>query len=69
MSAVAPALEGVDERTERLYRIASNDRSSVTYASRRPWPGHHDRRGHDHGVAGDIAVNTADPAASRVGRS
>ncbi|MEZ5239783.1 MAG: YceI family protein [Microthrixaceae bacterium] len=66
VGAVAPALEDLDEGSERLYRIHSDEDSSVSYsvqevvapsAPPRVTPA----------VAGDIAVDTEDPAESRVG--
>lgn len=68
VGAVAPALE-IDESSERLYRIDSNDASSVTYSVKENLAGD-DRtaEGTTTAVAGDIAVNTDDPAASRIGQ-
>ncbi len=68
VSAYAPPLEGVDPSTERLYRIVSDDRSSVTYSVEEILAGaSRTAEGRTTAVAGDIAVNTSDPAASRVG--
>lgn len=68
VGAAAPALADVDESSERLYRIASDDRSSVTYSVKETLAGA-DRtaEGTTPAVAGDIAINTEDPSASRVG--
>ena len=68
VGAAAPALADVDESSERLYRIASDDRSSVTYSVQETLAGA-DRtaEGTTPAVAGDIAINTEDPSASRVG--
>ena len=68
IGAFAPALEGLDEDTEQLYRIITDNGSSLTYAVEENLAGS-DRtaEGTTTAVAGDIAVNTVDPAASRVG--
>jgi polyisoprenoid-binding protein YceI/mono/diheme cytochrome c family protein len=54
---------------ERVYRIDPT-RSSVSYAVDEKLFGHsaHRARGTTNGIAGDIALNVAHPAASRVGR-
>jgi polyisoprenoid-binding protein YceI len=68
VGAVAPAVEEVDPDTERLYRIASDDRSSVTYAVEEILAGtSRTAEGTTPAVAGDIVVNTQDPSLSRVG--
>ncbi|MGI9576586.1 MAG: YceI family protein [Microthrixaceae bacterium] len=67
VGAAAPALE-VDEATERLYRIASDDKSSVAYSVQETLAGSSKiAQGSTPAVAGDIAINTLDPSASRVG--
>ena len=68
VGAAAPALEEVDESSEVLYRIASDDRSSVTYSVEEVVAGSsRTAEGTTPAVAGDIAVNTEDPSSSRVG--
>ncbi|MFV0318226.1 MAG: YceI family protein, partial [Microthrixaceae bacterium] len=68
VGAVAPALSDVDESVERLYRIASNDESSVTYSVQETLAGRSQTaEGTTTAVAGDIAINTEDPSVSRVG--
>ena len=68
VGAVAPALENVSETSERLYRIAADDRSSVTYAVEETLAGSSkSAAGTTTAVAGDIAVNTDDTSKSRVG--
>ena len=68
VGAVAPALEDLDGDTDRLYRIRSDDRSSVTYSVEEVLAGtERTAEGTTTAVAGDIAVNTEDPSASRIG--
>ncbi len=68
VGAVAPAVEDVDPTAERLYRIASDDRSSVTYEVEEILAGtSRTAEGTTPAVAGDIVVNTEDPSESRVG--
>ncbi len=68
VGAAAPALDDVDESAERLYRIASDDRSLVTYSVEETLAGQsRTAEGTTQAVAGDIAVNTEDPANSRIG--
>lgn len=68
VNAVAPVLEGLDASRDRLYRIASNDRSSVTYSVEEDLAGAtRTATGRTPAVAGDIAVNVEDPSESRVG--
>ncbi len=69
VGAFAPAIPDLDEDTDHLYRILSDDGSSVTYEVDEELAGQ-DRttRGTTDAVAGDIAVNVADPAASRMGQ-
>ena len=62
----APTIDDVDTATERLYRIG--DGSSVSYAVEERLAGSTSTaRGATPAVAGDIAVDMVDPAASRVG--
>ena len=68
VGAVAPALEDVDEDTERLYRIASDNGSSLTYSVEENVAGTaQTTTGRTEALAGDIAVNVEDPSASRMG--
>ncbi len=68
VGAVAPALENVDEATERLYRINSDDSSSVTYEVDESLAGKtRTAKGTTKAVAGDIAVDPEAPSESRVG--
>ena len=63
----APIAE-VDSETERLYRIRPDDGSVVSYTLTERLAGtERTTTGATTVVAGDIAVNTADPARSRVG--
>lgn len=68
VGAVAPVLENLDEDSERLYRIISDDVSTVTYSVQEVLAGtERTAEGSTPAVAGDIAVNPEDPAASRIG--
>ncbi|MFA9564117.1 MAG: YceI family protein, partial [Acidimicrobiales bacterium] len=66
--AVAPTLDDIDASTEALYRIAPDEGSELTYRVEESLAG---RSGTATGttrvLAGDIAVNLAEPAASRIG--
>ena len=68
VGAYAPALEGLDADTHHLYRIASDDRSSVTYEVDEILAGvDKTATGTTEAVAGDIAIDTTDPSASQIG--
>ena len=68
VGAYAPALEGLDPDIHDLYRIASDDRSSVTYWIAEERAGTTaTATGTTVAVAGDIAIDAEDPNASRVG--
>ena len=69
IGAYAPGIADLDEDADHLYRIVSDNGSSVTYVVEEELAGN-DRttRGTTRAVAGDIAVNVADPAASRMGQ-
>ncbi len=66
--AVAPTLEDLDASTEALYRITPGGGSELTYHVEESLAG---RTGTATGtssvLAGDIAVNLAEPEASRIG--
>lgn len=68
LGAYAPALEGLDEDTEHLYRITSGNGSTVSYEVDERLAGDDNlARGTTPSVAGDLAVNVEDPSASRMG--
>jgi polyisoprenoid-binding protein YceI len=68
IGAFAPALDGLDEDTERLYRITTDNGSSLTYAVEESLAGDEGTaRGTTTSLAGDVAVNVEDPGASRLG--
>ncbi len=68
LGAYAPALEGLDADTEHLYRITSGNGSTVSYEIEESLAGDDNlARGTTPSVAGDLAVNVADPSASRMG--
>ncbi len=68
VGAVAPALDGLDGDTERLYRIASDDRSSVSYSVEETLAGaSQTASGTTTAIAGDVAVDVEDPSRSRIG--
>ena len=68
VGAYAPALEGLDPAVHHLYRIASDDRSSVSYRIAEERAGTTaTATGTTVAVAGDIAIDAEDPNASRVG--
>ncbi len=65
----APTLTDIDTSTERLYRIAPNDGSTLTYSVEENLAAA-DRTasGSTSVMAGDIAINTDDPDATRLGQ-
>jgi len=66
--AAAPALEGVDSSVERLFRITPDSGSSLAYrVQERLAGGEGVAEGATTVMAGDIAINTEDPSASRIG--
>ncbi len=68
VGAFAPALDGLDEDTEHLYRITSGNGSTLTYTVEENLAGNDGTaQGTTSSLAGDIAVNIEDPATSRVG--
>ena len=68
VGAFAPALEGLDGDVEHLYRITAGNGSTLTYEIEESLAGDDNLvRGTTPSVAGDIAVNVEDPAASRMG--
>lgn len=68
IGVTAPALPGLDGDTEHLYRITSGNGSTLTYEVEENLAGEDNTvRGTTPSVAGDIAVNVEDPAASRLG--
>lgn len=68
IGAYAPALEGLDADTHHLYRIASDQGSSVTYSVDEHLAGtDKTAEGTTTAVAGDIAIDVTDPSASQIG--
>ena len=66
--AVAPTLDDIDASTEALYRIAPDQGSELTYRVEESLAGRSATvPGTTLVLAGDIAVNLTDPAASRIG--
>jgi polyisoprenoid-binding protein YceI len=64
----AEQLVDVDEATERLYRIAPDNGSAVSYRVTERLAGNEGETvGVTHVVAGDIAINVEDPTRSRLG--
>lgn len=64
----AATIDDVDDATERLYRIAPNNGSAVSYAVEERLAGSGGLAvGVTHVLAGDIVVNVEDPALSRIG--
>ena len=64
----AETIDDVDDATERLYRIAPDNGSAVSYAIEERLGGNESVAvGVSHVVAGDIVINTDDTSLSRVG--
>ncbi|HUW02272.1 MAG TPA: YceI family protein [Acidimicrobiales bacterium] len=65
---LAPTIDDVDSEVEDLYRISADDGSSVTYRVEEDLAGRSQTtEGVTSVLGGDIAVNTEDPSASRIG--
>lgn len=68
VSADTFAADEVDDATERLYRIAPDNGSAVSYAVEERLAGSESLAvGVTNVVAGDIVINTEDPSESRIG--
>ena len=68
IGAFAPALPNLDGDTESLYRITTDNGSSLTYRVQESLAGDdREAKGTTSALAGDIAVNVDDPAESRIG--
>ncbi|MEQ8841179.1 MAG: YceI family protein [Acidimicrobiales bacterium] len=64
----AETIDDVDDATERLYRVAPNNGSQVSYAVEERLAGSEGQAvGVTTVVAGDIVINTEDPTQSRIG--
>ena len=64
----AEVIDDVDDATERLYRVAPNNGSAVSYAVTERLGGNESVAvGVSNVVAGDIVINVEDPTESRVG--
>ncbi|MEZ5381099.1 MAG: YceI family protein [Microthrixaceae bacterium] len=68
IDVAAPTMTDVDPDTERLFRITPGGDSSLTYTATELLAGKRQEAvGSTDVMAGDIAVNTDDPSASRIG--